>query len=90
MIIEAIFELFYSLLEFVFGWITLPDFPSEVQLVIDEILTALTSAAGIVGIFIDWNMFLLLSPIVIAVMNLDKLWKATMFVLKKIPFLNIE
>ena len=90
MIIEGVLDLFYSLLEFIFGWITLPDFPSEVQLVIDEIFTALTSAAGIVGIFIDWTMVLILSPIVIAVMNLDKLWKATMFVLKKIPFLNIE
>lgn len=90
MIIQAIFELFYGLLEFVFGWISLPDFPSEVQSFVDEFFQAITNVIGIVGIFIDFNMVFLLLPIVIAVINFETIWKVVIFILKKIPFLGIE
>ena len=80
----------YGILELLFGWFSLPDFPSEVQTFVDEFFQAITNVIGIVGIFIDFNMVLILLPIVIAVINLDTAWKVFMFILRKIPFLGIE
>ena len=90
MILEGLLELIYGLLSFVFGSFSIPDFPSEVQNVIDEVSTAITNVIGIVGIFIDWNMVFILIPVVIATINFDIVWKVVMFILRKIPFLGIE
>ena len=45
---------------------------------------------GIIGIFIDLNMVKILLPVLLIVINFDEVWKFTMFILKKIPFLGIK
>lgn len=90
MIVEALFNLVMNFLEFAFSWLALPGLPDEVQAVIDEFQTAITQGIGIIGIFIDWNMVLKLIPFVIVIINLSKVWSLVMFVLRKIPFLNVE
>lgn len=90
MIIEGLLNLVSGLLKLVFGWIDLPDFPSSVTSVIDELFGYIQGAAGIMGIFVDMNMVKVLLPVLLIVINFDEVWKFTMFIVRKIPFLGIK
>ncbi len=90
MIVEALLNLVLNLLKLVFGWINLPDMPDSVMAVIDKLFEALEGAVGLFGIFVDLNMVKILLPVLLIVVNFEHVWKFTMFILRKIPFLGIE
>lgn len=90
MILEAVFNLVSSMLKLVFGWINLPDLPDSIMAVIDELFTLVRGSIGIMSVFIDFNMVKILLPVLLIVINFDNVWKWTMFIIKKIPFLGIK
>ena len=90
MIVEALLNLVLNLLKLVFGWIKLPGMPDSVMAVIDKLFEALEGAVGLFGIFVDLNMVKILLPVLLIVVNFEHVWKFTMFILRKIPFLGIE
>ena len=90
MIVEALLNLVLNLLKLVFGWINLPGMPDSVMPVIDKLFEALEGAVGLFGIFVDLNMVKILLPVLLIVVNFEHVWKFTMFILRKIPFLGIE
>lgn len=90
MILEAVFSLVAGLVKLVFGWISLPDLPGSVTSVIDELFALISGSVGIIGIFVDLNMVKILLPVLLIVINFDEVWKFTMFILRKIPFLGID
>ncbi len=90
MIVEALLNLVLNLLKLVFGWINLPGMPDSVMAVIDKLFEALEGAVGLFGIFVDLNMVKILLPVLLIVVNFEHVWKFTMFILRKIPFLGIE
>lgn len=87
---EALLNLVGGLLKLVFGWINLPDMPASVTSAIDELFAVLQGGFSIMGIFINMDVVKVLLPIVLIVVHFEEVWKFTMFVLKKIPFLGIE
>ncbi len=90
MILEAVFNLVSGLIRLVFGWINLPDMPEAVMSVIDELFTILQGSIGLLSVFVDISMVKILLPVLLIVINFEKVWKFTMFILRKIPFLGIE
>lgn len=90
MILEAIFELVFMLLNIIFAPIQLPGLPSEVQTIVDQVIGYIVGAVDLLGFFLDWNMVKILIPIVIIIVNLDKIWHLIMFILRKIPFLGMQ
>lgn len=90
MILEAVFNLVSGLVKLVFGWINLPDLPDSITSVIDELFALISGSVGIIGIFVDLNMVKILFPVLLIVINFDEVWKFTMFILRKIPFLGID
>ena len=90
MILEAVFNLVSGLVKIVFGWINLPDLPDSITSVIDELFALISGSVGIIGIFVDLNMVKILLPVLLSVINFDEVWKFTMFILRKIPFLGID
>lgn len=90
MILEAVFNLISGLVKIVFGWINLPDLPGSITSVIDELFALISGSVGIIGIFVDLNMVKILFPVLLIVINFDEVWKFTMFILRKIPFLGID
>ena len=90
MILEAVFNLVSGLVKLVFGWINLPDLPDSITSVIDELFALISGSVGIIGIFVDLNMVKILLPVLLIVINFDEVWKFTMFILRKIPFLGIN
>ena len=87
MILQAVFDLVKNVIKLVFGWINLPDMPSAVTSVVDELFALLR---GSVGVFMDLSMLKILLPVLLIVINFEHVWKFTMFILRKIPFLGIE
>lgn len=90
MIIKGLFELVFGLLKIVFAPINLPDLPTGIQSVLNELQSVLIGALGLFGIFVDLSVVKWLIPVVLVIVNLDKVWNLIMFVLRKIPFLGIE
>lgn len=90
MIIKGLFNLVLSLLQIIFAPINLPDLPSGLQSIFDGLLSAMLSAIGLFEVFVRPSTLHLLIPIVIVLVNFEKLWNGIMFILKKIPFLGIE
>lgn len=90
MIIESILNLFSSALKLIFGWINLPDVPPEIADVINQLFGYMRSGIGLVFLFVPMPLVRILLPLVVVVVNFDKVYKLVMFVLRKIPFLGIE
>lgn len=90
MILQAVFDLVRNVIKLVFGWINLPAMPEAVTSVIDELFALLRGSVGMMGIFLDLKMLKILLPVLLIVMNFEHVWKFTMFILRKIPFLGIE
>ena len=90
MIIKGLFELVFGLLQIVFAPINLPDLPSGIQSIIDQLVNLMVSAVGLFGVFFDLNVVKFLIPVVLVIVNLDRIWNMIMFILRKIPFLGIE
>lgn len=89
MIVSSVLNLFVSMLELVFGWIQLPNLPDSIMSIIDTVFGYITGSIGLLGVFVDLDVVMVLIPLAIAVARFDDLWKMTMFVLRKIPFVNI-
>lgn len=68
----------------------LPDMPESVQTVVDGIFDIMFQAVNLVGLFIDFDMVKILFPIVILIVNFDKIYKLIMWILRKIPTLSIK
>lgn len=90
MIIEAIFNFLMSTLETVFGWVSLPAFPSELAATIESFEDLIFDNTQMLSFFVRIRTVKILVPLVLVVVNFDKVWKLTMFILRKIPMLGIE
>lgn len=90
MILQAVFDLVRNVIKLVFGWINLPVMPEAVTSVIDELFVLLRGSVGMLGVFVDLSMLKILLPVLLIVINFEDVWKFTMFILRKIPFLGIE
>ena len=64
--------------------------PEAVTSVIDELFALLRGSVGMLGVFVDLSMLKILLPVLLIVINFEHVWKFTMFILRKIPFLGIE
>lgn len=90
MILESVLNLFSSAIKLIFGWIQLPELPSQVETVINQMLDYMQMGIGFVFLFFDMELVKIMLPFVLVVMNFDKMYKLVMYVLRKIPFLGVK
>lgn len=90
MILEAILNLLKNLLFIVFGWIDLPAFPEGLVNSINSFLDLIFNNLNLLGFFIRPTTLTLSIPILIILLNFEKLYKLTIWVLRKIPMLGIK
>jgi len=81
---ETIFDALFALVG------ALPALPSEIRTSVDTIFNLMFSGVSLASIFIDLHMVKILIPIEIAVLNFDHIIKLVMFILKKIPLIDIH
>jgi hypothetical protein len=89
-IIETIFNFLMTTLETVFGWVSLPEFPAQLAATVEGFEDLIFGNTQMLSFFVRISTVKILVPLVIVVVNFDKVWKLTMFILRKIPMLGIE
>lgn len=90
MIVKLLFELVLNLLHIAFSWVSFPPMPSEVTTALDTLLEAMGDAMGFVWLIVPKQLVLVVLPVVLVVENFDKLYSVVMWVLRKIPFLDMK
>lgn len=90
MILEAILNLVSSLLQICFGWINIPSFPLELTESINSFLDLIFNNLSLLGFFIRPTTIALVVPTLIILLNFEYVYKFTMWILRKIPFLGVE
>lgn len=90
MIIELLLNLIKVLLNVVFGWINIPPFPVELTNSVNTFLDLIFDNLSLLGFFIRPITLTIAIPLLIILLNFDKVYKLVMFIVKKIPFLNIK
>lgn len=88
MILEALLNLVFGLLKIVFGWISLPSFPEGLTSSIDTFLSLIFDNVTLLGFFIRPATLSIVVPILIILLNFEDIYKITMWILRKIPFLR--
>lgn len=90
MIIEALFNFVIGFLNLVFGWVNFPDMPQEVSTALETVLEAIEGAMGFIWLIVPRGLVVVVLPVVLIVVNFDKLYSVVMWILKKIPFLGMQ
>lgn len=90
MILRLLMELVIGLLELVFGWVSFPPMPEAVTSACEIVFTSVESAMGILWLIVPRELVLVILPIVLVVENFDMMYSIIMWILKKIPFLNMK
>lgn len=88
MILEALLNLVFGLLKIVFGWISLPAFPEALTSGVDTFLGLIFDNLTLLGFFIRPLTLQICIPILIILLNFEDVYKITMWILRKIPFLR--
>lgn len=90
MILEALLNLIFNLLKIVFGWISLPAFPEGLTNSIESFLNLIFDNVTLLGFFIRPTTIMIVVPILIILLNFEDIYKITMWILRKIPFLGLQ
>jgi len=89
MIVEGLLNGIYTLIELLFGWITLPNFPTQLTSSINSFFNVVFDNIGIIFLVVRPITIKIAIPILIAILNFDKVYKLTMYIERKLP-LSIE
>lgn len=90
MIISGLLSVVKMLVHLLFGWFTLPNLPDSLLSVIDKVFSYMKAGASILFLFVNQDVAFYTLSALILVMNFDKLYKIGMWILRKIPMLNIS
>lgn len=90
MIIQAILDLLKGVLFLVFGWINLPDMPSDITNTINSFFDLIFNNLDLLGLIMRPTTIKIAIPVLIIILNFSKLYNLTMWILKKIPMLGIK
>ena len=90
MILESLINLLLSLIKFCFSWLNLPSFPDEFITIINDFLDLIFNNVSLLGFFVRPATLQALIPAFIVVINFDKIYNFVMWIIRKIPFLNID
>lgn len=88
MILQTLLNVVFGLLKIVFGWISLPAFPAELTSSISSFLSLIFDNLSLLGFFIRPITLSLVIPILIILINFSQVYKFTMWIVRKIPFLR--
>lgn len=90
MILEVILNLVKVLLTFCFSWINLPAVPDTITLGINQFLDLIFNNLTLLGFFIRPLTFQIAIPLLLVIVNFERLYHLTMWILHKIPMLSIK
>lgn len=87
MIIETVLNLIKFLLTTIFGVLpSIPNLPDTLLNSIDSFFNIIFSNVSLLSLFVRINTLKIVFPILLVILNFDKIYKFTMWVIKKLPF----
>lgn len=93
MIIESILNMLKNVVFALFSWLDLPnmsDYGTGFQDAFNLITDMLESSKSLINLFLPWDIVRFGLPIVIVVMNFEHIYDFLMWVIRKIPMINIR
>lgn len=91
MLVEWMMKLGQAIFDAIFAICgTLPSLPQSVITILNNFFNILFDATSLLAIFVDLNIVRILIPIVVAIENFDKIYYIVLYVIKKIPILDIR
>jgi len=91
MIVEGIMNLGKGIMNTLYSLLgVLPHFDSSIVSSVDSVFEIMFDSIDLVGVFVDFKMVRILIPVVIAIINFDRILKIVMFVIKKIPIAGMK
>lgn len=87
---DTIMEFLYNIVQIVFGWINLPDFPADLTNSINGFLDLVFDNLSLLGFFIRPTTLKLVVPLLLIVINFELIYKLVMWIVRKLPFVNIK
>lgn len=91
MIIETILNLLAIVITTVFGILpNIPNLPENMINGVYSVINVIFDNLSLLGCFVRPSTIVLAVPIVIVIYNFDKIYKITLWILKKIPMLGID
>lgn len=85
MILLALLEVLFLVLQALFSWLSLPNFPSEITTVVDNMVGYITDALPLIWLFFDKTVVGVCLVIALACANFDKIYDLLMWILAKLP-----
>lgn len=89
-ILNVLLNGLYFLIDFLFGWINIPQVPESITNSINSFLNLIFDNLSLLGFFIRPTTLKILVPLIIIVINFKYIYKFIMWFLKKLPFINIK
>lgn len=90
MIIEGLLTIVKNLLFMLFSVFNLPSLPETLLTSLNSFLDLIFNNLSLIGFFIRPTTFKILVPVAIILINFKHIYKVFMWILRKIPFLNIS
>lgn len=89
-ILNFVFELLFFIVQLLFGWINIPSFPDSLKSSVNNFLDLIFNNLTFLGFFIRPTTLKIIIPLLLIMLNFKNIYKLTMWIIKKIPFLNMK
>lgn len=89
-LLNFLWDFLFMLIDILFGWINLPPFPQDVINNINSFLDLIFNNLRLLGFFIRPTTLKIAIPLLLIIINFDLIYKVAMWVIRKIPFLNMS
>lgn len=85
MILEAIMTLCTGVIQLLFSWIKLPQFPAGAKTAIDTYLSLIFDNLDFLSFFVNVNTFKIVALVAVTLYGFEHIYKIMIWIIRKIP-----
>ena len=89
-ILNFLFDFLEFIFKFLFGWINIPAFPEEFKSSINSFFDLIFNNLQFLGFFIRPTTLKIAIPLILFLVNFKYIYKLSMWIIRKIPGVNIK
>lgn len=90
MIVSLLLDLILGIFQLLFAWVEFPPVPDAILEPMAVMVEVIASGMSFVWLIVPYEIVVILLPIIVVIENFDALYSILMWIIKKIPFLNIK
>lgn len=89
-LLNFLFDFLFVIVRLLFGWINIPPLPIEIKSSVNSFLDLIFNNLSLLGFFVRPATLRLIIPLAIFLFSFKYIYKLSMWIIKKIPFLNMK